>query len=166
MAKAKQSSSAALDFAFFNYLWAFYEENKGAIRKSYRDLSKKFLDYNDPSNRIDAFLRRPQFEALETYVFLKEFLNNAKVEKIFEDWYDSKNQFENRKATGFGEDDSLQGSLLLGDVIELKNYQAVLKKMKDNSRSYPNYIFALTMGTGKTLLMATCIFYEFLLANK
>lgn len=38
--------------------------------------------------------------------------------------------------------------------------------MKDNSRSYPNYIFALTMGTGKTLLMATCIFYEFLLANK
>ncbi|WP_168416667.1 TnsA endonuclease N-terminal domain-containing protein [Acinetobacter indicus] len=165
MAK-KPNSSAALDFAFFNYLWAFYAENKGAIKKNYRDLSKKFLDYNDPSNRPDAFLRRPQFEALETYVFLKEFLNNAKVEKIFEDWYDSKNQFENRKATGFGEDDSLQGSLLLGDVIELKNYQAVLKKMKDNSRSYPNYIFALTMGTGKTLLMATCIFYEFLLANK
>ena len=31
---------------------------------------------------------------------------------------------------------------------------------------YANYIFALTMGTGKTILMATCIFYEFLLANK
>ncbi|WP_191112558.1 TnsA endonuclease N-terminal domain-containing protein [Acinetobacter lwoffii] len=160
------NSSAALDFAFFNYLWAFYSENKGTIRKNYRDLSKKYLDYNDPSNRPNAFLRRPQFEALETYVFLKEFLNNAKVEQIFEDWYNSTNQFENRRATGFGEDDSLQGSLLLGDVIELKNYQAVLKKMKDNSRSYPNYIFALTMGTGKTLLMATCIFYEFLLANK
>ena len=68
MAKAKQSSSAALDFAFFNYLWAFYQENKGTIRKSYRELSKKFLDYNDPTNSIDAFLRRPQFEALETYV--------------------------------------------------------------------------------------------------
>jgi hypothetical protein len=39
-----------------------------------------------------------------------------------------KNQFENRKATGFGNDDSLQGSLSFGDVIELKNYQAVLKK--------------------------------------
>ncbi|HCI7192731.1 TPA: DEAD/DEAH box helicase family protein [Acinetobacter baumannii] len=165
MAK-KPNSSAALDFAFFNYLWAFYIENKGTVRKNYRELSKKFLDYNDPSNRPDAFLRRPQFEALETYIFLKEFLNNSKVENIFEDWYGSKNQFENRKATGFSEDDSLQGSLLLGDVIELKNYQTVLKKMKDNSRSYPNYIFALTMGTGKTLLMATCIFYEFLLANK
>src|SRR5260221_1747900 len=33
-------------------------------------------------------------------------------------------------------------------------------------RDYPNYIFALTMGTGKTILMATCIFYEFILANK
>ena len=27
-------------------------------------------------------------------------------------------------------------------------------------------LFALTMGLGKTVLMATCIFYEFLLANK
>lgn len=165
MAK-KPNSSSALDFAFFNYLWAFYETNKGTIRKSYKELSKKFLDYNDPKNRPDAFLRRPQFEALETYIFLKEFLGNSKVEQIFEDWFESKNQFEGRKATGFTEDDSLQGSLLLGDVIELQNYKVVLKKMKDNSRSYPNYIFALTMGTGKTLLMATCIFYEFLLANK
>lgn len=164
MAKGK-TSTAALDFAFFNYLWAFYENNKGAIRQNYRELSKKYLDYNDPKNRPDAFLRRPQFEALETYIFLKEFLNNAKVEQIFEDWFYSKNKFENRKATGFTED-ALQGSLLLDDVIELKNYQSVLKKMKDNSRNYPNYIFALTMGTGKTLLMATCIFYEFLLANK
>jgi hypothetical protein len=38
--------------------------------------------------------------------------------------------------------------------------------MRNNSRVYPNYIFALTMGTGKTILMATCIFYEFLLGNK
>jgi hypothetical protein len=44
MAK-KTNSSAALDFAFFNYLWAFYETNKGTIRKSYKELSKKFLDY-------------------------------------------------------------------------------------------------------------------------
>jgi len=38
--------------------------------------------------------------------------------------------------------------------------------MQKNSRRYSNYIYALTMGTGKTILMATCIFYEFLLANK
>ena len=38
--------------------------------------------------------------------------------------------------------------------------------MRSNARAYSNYIFALTMGTGKTILMATCIFYEFILANK
>ena len=38
--------------------------------------------------------------------------------------------------------------------------------MKKYKEEYPNYIYALTMGLGKTILMATCIFYEFLLANK
>jgi type III restriction enzyme len=40
--------------------------------------------------------------------------------------------------------------------------------MRDHAdgRIYSNYIFALTMGTGKTILMATCIFYEFILSNK
>ena len=164
MAKPTHSTSA-LDFAFFNLLWSFYDINKGAIRQNYRDLTKKYLDYNDSNKRQDAFLRRPQFEALEIYIFLKEFLNNEKVEKIFEDWYKSQNKFENRKATGFLQNE-VQGSLLFDDAIELENYKNVLQKMKDNSREYPNYIFALTMGTGKTLLMATCIYYEFLLANK
>ncbi|MBX4253091.1 DEAD/DEAH box helicase family protein, partial [Enterococcus faecium] len=31
--------------------------------------------------------------------------------------------------------------------------------------TYPNYIFASTMGLGKTILMATCISYVFLLAK-
>lgn len=38
--------------------------------------------------------------------------------------------------------------------------------MKKYKEDYPNYIYALTMGLGKTILMATCIFYEFLLAKK
>lgn len=38
--------------------------------------------------------------------------------------------------------------------------------MKKYREDYPNYIYALTMGLGKTILMATCIFYEFLLAKK
>ena len=38
--------------------------------------------------------------------------------------------------------------------------------MKEYAEDYPNYIYALTMGVGKTILMATCIFYDFLLALK
>jgi type III restriction enzyme len=52
------------------------------------------------------------------------------------------------------------------EQINKEGYEALFKQMKAQARIYPNYIFALTMGTGKTILMATCIFYEFILANK
>ena len=61
------------DFAFFNALYHFVQTNKGRVRQKYRKLSKHLLDFNDPDLRADAYLRRPQFEALEMYVFLKEF---------------------------------------------------------------------------------------------
>ncbi|SDJ00648.1 TnsA endonuclease N-terminal domain-containing protein [Alteribacillus bidgolensis] len=159
-----KKNNFALEFAFFTFLQQFYLENKGAIRKHYRKLTQKFLDFNDPSNP-DAFLRAPQFEALEMYVFLKEYLNNEKVYQIFDDWYHKKNGFEKRADFGFvkGEQMTLFG-------IEEEQYKAVFARMKKHTgefaQEYPNYIFALTMGTGKTILMATCIFYEFLLANK
>ena len=39
-----------LDFAFFTYLRIFYTENRGRIRTHFRDLTKKFLDFNDPES--------------------------------------------------------------------------------------------------------------------
>ncbi|WP_221563164.1 TnsA endonuclease N-terminal domain-containing protein [Alkalihalobacillus sp. TS-13] len=150
----------ALDFAFFTYLREFHEENRGRIRNHYRNLSKKFLDFNDSKNP-NAFLRKPQFEALEMYIFLKEYLDNMQVHQLFEDWYYKKNRFEKRSDIGFTEGE--QGTLFSVDV---EQYKSVFSRMKKFSQEYPNYIYALTMGTGKTILMATCIFYEFLLANK
>lgn len=154
---------ASLDFAFFHYLFQFYRSKKGEIRKYYRDLSKKFIDYNDPEHNPKAFLRQPQFEALEIYIFLKEFLGNAPVQDIFKDWHEKKNRFAERAEGGIV-GDSAQGNLF--DKITEDQYKAVFSHMRKNARMYPNYIFALTMGTGKTILMATCIFYEFILANK
>ena len=81
MAKRAAAASASLDFAFFNFLWQFYQSNRGAIRSHYKELTRKFLDFNNPEKNPKAFLRQPQFEALEVYIFLKEFLGNAKVEE-------------------------------------------------------------------------------------
>ncbi len=142
-----------LDFTFFAELHRFYQEKRGMIRKHYRDLTKRFLDYNDPEN-AGAFLRTPQFEALEMYVFLKEYLDNAKLHEVFREWAESEGRFEGRSP------------YVQGLFEERESYEPVFKQLEDFARSYPNYIFALTMGTGKTILMATCIFYEFLLANK
>ena len=86
--KASEQEAVLGEFAFFKFLWTFYQQNRGTIRREYRDLTKKFLDFNDPDHNPKAFLRTPQFEALEVYVFLKEFLSNGRVEVIFKDWFD------------------------------------------------------------------------------
>ena len=163
MAKRTQAASASLDFAFFHFLWLFYQGNRGTIRSHYKELTRKFLDFNNPDKNPKAYLRQPQFEALEVYIFLKEFLGNTKVEEIFHDWFEKKGRFAGRAEGGIV-GDHRQGDLL--DSITQEQYKAVFAAMRKNSRVYPNYIFALTMGTGKTILMATCIFYEFLLGNK
>ena len=155
---AGKNGKIDLDFAFFTYLRIFYTENRRRIRTHFRDLSKKFLDFNDPEP--GAFLREPQFEALEMYVFLKEYLDNRHVHQIFADWHTKGNGFEARSSLG------VEQLGLFGD-LDAEQYKAVFNYIrKSGGRSYPNYIFALPMGTGKTILMATCIFYEFLLANK
>jgi type III restriction enzyme len=151
-----------LDFAFFTHLWDFYTANRGRIRTCYRDLTKKFLDFNNPDHNPRAFLRQPQFEALEIYVFLKEFLDNASLHQVFKDWADKTGKFEGRTIS----DRAGQIQLEILKEASRDQYEAVFKRMRTSARTYPNYIFALTMGTGKTILMATCIFYEFILANK
>lgn len=163
----KNAESSSLDFAFFHFLWQFQQANRGAIRSHYKELTRKFLDFNNPERNPKAFLRQPQFEALETYVFLKEFLGNAKIETIFKEWFERTGKFEGRKFGSFrGTAGQEMFSFGDSDELELSSYQNLFEKMRKNSRAYPNYIFALTMGTGKTILMATCIFYEFLLGNK
>lgn len=162
--RAAKAVSASLDFAFFLFLWQFYQTNRGTIRTHYKELTRKFLDFNNPDKNPKAFLRQPQFEALETYVFLKEFLGNAKVEEIFQQWFEKQGRFAERAEGGVVSGNA--GQVGLFDAVTQDQYKAVFAAMRKNSRAYPNYIFALTMGTGKTILMATCIFYEFLLGNK
>lgn len=163
MARARRTSTKVnLDFAFFTHLHDFYKANRRRIRTRYRDLTKRFLDYNDPDHNPKAFLRQPQFEALEIYVFLKEYLDNAPVHQIFREWADSTSRFEGRTIA------ERSGQIQLDVIKEAskEQYEAVFNRMRSYARAYSNYIFALTMGTGKTILMATCIFYEFILANK
>lgn len=147
------------DFAFFSHLWHFYVTNRGRVRQHYRELTRRYLDYNDPSN-AHAFLRQPQFEALEMYILLKEYLDNRSVAAIFKEWQYHTGPFVGRTRH------VPAGQLDLFEELTKEQYEDLFAQMRRYGRAYPNYIFALTMGTGKTILMAACIFYEFLLANK
>ena len=150
------------NFSFNQQLWYYYQTNRGKIRSRYNDLTRKFLAYNDSEENPTAFLRKPQFEALEMYVFIKEFMKNQQVYEMFDDWRHKRNNFSDASYYALEKN----GQLQLFDAPIERQTDTIFKQMKKYREEYPNYIYALTMGLGKTILMATCIFYEFLLANK
>lgn len=177
------AKSVTLDEAFHHELWRWYRNNRVVIRANYPGLAQRFLDYNAPlgyDDELEArrarprFLRVPQAQALEIYVFLKERMVERSaggravrawpVHEIFEKWYTKQTPFAAREPIGLTVD--LQAPLFDIDFGEAA-YKAAFAKMKNAAAGfdYANSIFALTMGTGKTLLMATCIYYDFLMAN-
>lgn len=164
----KKTTVTTIDFPFYQYLQYFLQKEHKRVYSAFTNLSKKFLNFNNPKENAKAYLRVPQFEALETYVFLKEFCENQKLWEIFEQWYNKTGKFEGRSSAGVEKG----GQLSLFEVTEVNQdetkgyFVQIFDQIKKMEQTYPNYIFALTMGLGKTLLMATSIFYEFLLANK
>ena len=161
---ARQKKSAIQFAPFYDYLWQFYAANKKTIWSQYKPLSRKFLKANDPGEdekRKTCYLRKPQFEALEMYVFLKEYCGNARLSNIFKDWQARTGVFSNRENVKLRNDD-----LALWSELDAPTFKASFDRMAAGCNLYPNYIYALTMGLGKTTLMATCIFYEFILARK
>ena len=80
---------------------------------------------------------------------------------MFRQWQDRTGPFEGRGTFG-----GRLGELSLFEEIDAPKFEAAFSRLQSFASSYPNYIYALTMGLGKTILMATCIFYEFLFANK
>lgn len=155
-----------VDYPFYQALLEFYRGKKKDIWKFYKPETKKILNYNDKDKRVEAFLRKPQYEALEIYVMIKELLSNAQMFKIFADWYNKVDAFDQRGPFIAHKEGSYNPQIGMFDDITKEVYEGVFDKLKAQGQSYPNYIYALTMGTGKTILMATCIFYEFILAHK
>ncbi|MEI6387977.1 MAG: DEAD/DEAH box helicase family protein [Spirochaetota bacterium] len=160
MAKKAAAEEAVVTQPFFEYLWAFYKKSRGQIRFFYKDLTKRLLDYNDPANGT-AFLRAPQFEAFEMYVFLKEYLGNPQLADLLDAWRHNEGKFQLQNTPI-----AAQGDLFLDRAKDARAYDEAFRKLAAVRQDYANYIFALTMGVGKTILMATCIYYEFLLARK
>lgn len=163
-----KKTTTTIDFPFFQYLQYFLQAEHKRVYSSFTTLSRKFLNYNNPKENAKAYLRVSQFEALETYVFLKEFCENKKLWQIFEEWYHKEGKFEGRSFAGIekGGQLSLFGVTEVNQEISKEAFANVFSQIKAMQQEYPNYIFALTMGLGKTVLMATSIFYEFLLAKK
>lgn len=104
------------------------------------------------------FLHEPQVEALETYMYLKEIEGNKHSLEVFRSSFDSELEF--LRALGISDKEALE---LAYDKKKDEKVQAILEE-KFGSSDYANQVYALTMGSGKTILMATMMLYDFVLS--
>jgi hypothetical protein len=105
-----------------------------------------------------GFLHEPQIEALETYIYIKEILNNKPTGEIFQNTFTKKSDL--LRFLGIQE-------RKISDIMEADNRDEQISeiiKEKFGAQDYANQVYALTMGSGKTILMATFLIYDFVLS--
>ncbi len=105
-----------------------------------------------------AFLHAPQIEALETYIFLKEVIGNKPSVEVFKQSFE--NELELIRALGISDKEAFE---LAYDKKKDEKIQAILDE-KFGTSDYANQVYALTMGSGKTILMAVMMLYDFVLS--
>ncbi|MDE0396858.1 MAG: DEAD/DEAH box helicase family protein, partial [Candidatus Poribacteria bacterium] len=118
------------------------------------------------------YLREPQFQSLELYWFLRLVLKTPHIVDLYKHYYDTGDIRDFCEAFGI--------PLTPNDLIYITNVDAVINLVENNPEFvkqkridpvyeaatllYPSYIFALAMGTGKTVLIGTIIATEFAMA--
>ena len=125
-----------------------------------------------PQEQISLkYLREPQFQSLELYWFLRLVRKTPHIVDLYKHYYnDDKRDFFD--ALGIPMDPAeLRWIPDVDKVIEMvKNDQEFVRQKQINpvheavTLPYPSYIFALAMGTGKTVLIGTIIATEFAMA--
>lgn len=105
-----------------------------------------------------GFLHEPQVQALETYIYLKEVMGNKASLEIFRSSFS--NELEFIRALGIPDKEALELAYQTNKDIKI---QAILEE-KFGALDYANQVYALTMGSGKTILMAVMMMYDFVLS--
>ncbi|NWJ97988.1 MAG: DEAD/DEAH box helicase family protein [Chloroflexi bacterium] len=130
----------------------------------------EILEYQfDPDSQDLLFLRSPQMVALETYWYLRLIKKTPHISQLYDQLY--KRKVERVEALDIpqpafyavdAEYDALIQRIKTDDSFVTKyKLQTVRETLTLN---YPSYIFALTMGAGKTILIGTIIATEFAMA--
>ena len=117
------------------------------------------------------YLREPQFQSLELYWFLRLVLKTPHIVDLYKYYYsDDKSDFFDAFGIPF-EPSELEWIPDVDTVLERvkKDPEFVKRKRLDPVHEavtlpYPSYIFALAMGTGKTVLISIIIATEFAMA--
>jgi len=120
----------------------------------YPDVEKETLNILKHIRKV-GFLYTPQVEAFETYVYLKEVVKNKPTGEIFQSLFDKKADL--LLALGLSKSEAF-------DYLEDPKKINTLLKNSFGDADYANQVYALTMGAGKTILMAVMMVYDFVLS--
>lgn len=123
----------------------------------YQDTEKETLNILIHIKKV-GFLHKPQVEALETYIYLKEILGNkssAEIVKVILD-----NEKDLISSLGLTKEQAYEL------VFDKDKEEKINKRIHEqyNGNDYSNQVYALTMGAGKTILMGTMMLYDFVLS--
>ena len=134
----------------------------------------EILEFNlDPETKNLRFLRKAQFEALETYWYLRLVEGTPHIFDLYKRLYDEPvelfkalniyiSQEDLIKILSKGGIDSIFEKIKKEDDF-VREYR--LEALRETlSLRYPSYILALAMGAGKTILIGTIIATEFAMA--
>ena len=134
----------------------------------------EILDYNfDSETQSLRYLRKAQFEALETYWYLRLKEGTPHIFDLYTRLYSDPIELLTSLGIPTGSEDILKLSLSGGiDSIfqKIKSVDDFVKKYRLEAvretlmLAYPSYILALAMGAGKTVLIGTIIATEFAMA--
>lgn len=118
------------------------------------------------------YLREPQFQSLELYWFIRLVLGTPHIVDLYKHYNDTGDIRDFCEAFGI--------PLTPNDLIHIRDVGTVIDLVENNPEfvklkridpvfeavtlDYPSYIFALAMGTGKTVLIGTIIATEFAMA--
>ncbi len=127
---------------------------------------KYLLEHNYNADSGYRFLRPPQFEALEIYWYLRLKLSTPSFLDLYKHFYPTKSELY--QALGIASNDDfnkrLQDDEDLANILQDETFIRThrLETIHESlSLSYASYILALTMGAGKTILIASIIATEF-----
>jgi len=134
----------------------------------------EILEFNlDSETRNLRFLRKAQFEALETYWYLRLVEGTSHIFDLYKRLYDDPVELFKALNITISQEDLIKimskGGITSifekikedGDFVREYRLEALRETL---SLDYPSYILALAMGAGKTILIGTIIAGEFAMA--
>lgn len=134
----------------------------------------EILEFNlDPETGNLRFLRKAQFEALETYWYLRLVEGTPHIFDLYKRFYDDPVELFKALNIAISQEDLIK-------IMSKGGINSIFEKIKEDedftkeyrlealretlSLDYPSYILALAMGAGKTILIGTIIATEFAMA--